>query len=81
MSIMDYSAAIINHALEDHLIKYENVLIVLLSESDSKTNMYRMKEDKLWPEIWVRGFSFSHETLMLKSISAYEIHPSLLTFT
>ena len=46
MSIMDYSAAIINHALEDHLIKYENVLIVLLSESDSKTNMYRMKQYK-----------------------------------
>lgn len=24
--MMDYSAAIINHALEDRLIKYENVL-------------------------------------------------------
>ena len=43
MSIIDYSAAIINHALEDHLIKYENVLTVLLIESGSKTNMYRMK--------------------------------------
>lgn len=43
MSIMDYSAAIINHALEGHLIKYENVLTVLLSETGSKTNMYRMK--------------------------------------
>lgn len=24
--MMDYAAAIINHALEDHLIKHENVL-------------------------------------------------------
>ena len=33
MSIMDDSAAILNRALEDHLIKYENILTTLLSES------------------------------------------------
>lgn len=52
-----------------------------LVHNERPTNMFRMKEDKLRPEIRVQGFSFSHETLMLKRISACEIHLSLLTFT